>query len=130
MQPLLGSWLGWVAAETPLRALQSGNDWVACGQCHRWQHIACDPRAGLGNLKQFADSGKVFACVDCSKIKADQEQQQQQQQQQILAGSMGPDAMAVDPARKLQPGLAHNMQTAQAQQHALQATQAVGQPPM
>jgi hypothetical protein len=55
--------------------MQSGTDWVACGQCHRWQHIACDPRSGLGDLKQFADSGKVFSCVDCSKIKAEQEQQ-------------------------------------------------------
>lgn len=58
-----------------LRDVQSGTDWVACGQCHRWQHIACDPRCGLGDLKQFADSGKVFSCVDCSKIKAEQEQQ-------------------------------------------------------
>lgn len=108
--------------------VQSGNDWVACGQCHRWQHIACDPRAGLGDLKQFADSGKVFSCVDCSKIKADQEQQQQQ----MLAGAMGggADAMAVDAARHMQPGLAHQMQVQQqAQQHAMQAA-GVGQPPM
>ena len=52
--------------------MQSGTDWVACGQCHRWQHIACDPRAGVSDLKQFADSGKMFSCVDCSKIKAEQ----------------------------------------------------------
>ena len=82
-QCALVGWRAWHVLWTSVRVLvacaahtiepvQSGTDWVACGQCHRWQHIACDPRSGLGDLKQFADSGKVFSCVDCSKIKADQ----------------------------------------------------------
>ena len=62
--------------------VQSGTDWVACGHCHRWQHVACDPRSDVGNFKQLAESGEAFTCVDCSKLQQ---------------GGFAPDAAQPDP---------------------------------
>jgi hypothetical protein len=52
-------------------SVQNGTDWVACGLCQRWQHINCDPRSQLGALTDYAEGGKPFYCVDCSKVKAE-----------------------------------------------------------